>query len=183
MFSKNYWAGLIAGIFLLPNFAYADSIKFPNLCNADEFVVLSAAMESLDKNRNSQKNGKLVSLCTDKKNGKVQKFVYRYGKPGAVEMEQYASPSNKFHEATVEIAPSMVYDVIWFQKGSFNYYVCAGGGRIQGISVRVFNSGKKIFDQFSGSSWNEDFYQGDAYVDSKLNKDLISAKDPLDKLW
>jgi hypothetical protein len=60
MFSKNYWAGLIAGIFLLPNFAYADSIIFPNLCNADEFVVLSAAMESLDKNRNSQNDLALV---------------------------------------------------------------------------------------------------------------------------
>jgi len=44
MFSIIHRAGLISGLFLLPN-----------LCNTDEFVVLGAAMESLDKNRNSQK--------------------------------------------------------------------------------------------------------------------------------
>jgi hypothetical protein len=168
---------LYISLFCSPILSHAGGV--PNLCNLDEFIVLTATMGNFDKANQYHKNGKVVSICTDKEKGKLNKLVYRYGKVGAVEMEQFATPQNKFHQASITTSPKTGLDMIWFKKGNFNYYISSASGMGQGVFVTVFNSGKKIVDQFSGTEPLLDF-ETPGYIDEKLNRDLITYQNPID---
>ena len=71
----------------------------PSHCTADEYSIVNAWMGAVNATgggwRNS-KNGKLLSLCADKKTQPFTAITYRYGAQGKVELEVLATPQNKF---------------------------------------------------------------------------------------
>ncbi len=117
-------------------------------------------MDKLDGNGVVRKSGKLVSLCADKPREPFGRFVYRYGKPGEVEIEHVASAAERAALTSRATGPRMGEDIIAFLRGPFTYYVVEATGMGQGISVMVFKSGKKIADLFSGNDAGTDFRSG-----------------------
>ncbi|WP_153161852.1 hypothetical protein [Zoogloea sp. 1C4] len=117
----------------------------------------AARMGKLDGNGVVRKSGKLVSLCADKPKEPFGRFVYRYGKPGEVEIEHVASAAERAALTSRATGPRMGEDIFAFQRGPFTYYVVEATGMAQGISVMVFKSGKRIADLFSGNDAGTDF--------------------------
>ena len=69
------------------------SSAVPTHCQSDEYSVANAWIGSINANEGGWKNtkeGKLLSLCADKKTEPFAKLSYRYGAPGLVEFEAAA---------------------------------------------------------------------------------------------
>lgn len=140
----------------------------PSHCTADEYSIVNAWMGAVNATgggwRNS-KNGKLLSLCADKKTQPFTAITYRYGAQGKVELEVQATPQNKFKFAAVASAPRSGNDVLFFEKGDYTYYVSIATGMGSGVSLYVFKGMKKIVSHFSGNEQDEDYQLGPAEID------------------
>ncbi len=156
---------------------------FPSLCQPGEYAYLDARMGKFDGNGVVRKSGKLVSLCADKPKEPFGRFVYRYGKPGEVEIEHVATATEKAAITRRSTGPRMGEDIIAFLRGPFTYYVVEATGMGQGISVMVFKSGKKIADLFSGNDAGTDFQSGGLLVNfERPASPVFEKKAPKDAL-
>jgi hypothetical protein len=157
--------------FLLAVCFSANAQKIESHCTKSEFIILTAKMGKLEKDKFIP-NGKYLSLCSDTKKEPFSKFTYKYGKIGAIELEVVATPTSKFnlhHEMT---GPRMSDNIVWFTRGNTTYLINEAMGMTSGVWLYVYQGKKKIAEITSGLS-NENY-------DSDLgNVDMNKAKSPV----
>lgn len=127
---------------------------FPSHCLSGEFAVANARMATIDHSTGQpvlEKNGKILSLCSDKPIEPFTQFSYRYGPIGKVEFERKASQSKLFAIYRRSTSPHTGDDIVFFRSGQFTYYVAIAGGMGRGVSLHVFDHNKKILNLFSGT--------------------------------
>ena len=143
---------------------------FPTHCTSDEFVYLNAEMARVDYDAKGQtvltKNGKVLSLCTDRQSEPFGQFTYRYGTLGNVEMERNASRRDKFGVYGRSTSPQTGENIFFFTVGKLTYYVAVATEQGHGVSLYVFESHRGIVYLFSGTNLGTDFEFGPASVSS-----------------
>ena len=158
------------------------SSAVPTHCQSDEYSVANAWMGPINATEGGWKNtkeGKLLSLCADKKTEPFAKLSYRYGAPGLIEFEATATESKKFFVFSRPTSPHTGDDIIFFSNGNHTYYVAIAGGQGHGVSLRVYSGKKLIFDRFSGNYENEDYSVGPAEVNySGKGSHILKLKEP-----
>lgn len=180
-FSNLALAGLsIMTCLTLSGNALAQSKNFPTHCQPGEFAHINAKMGSFDKSNKLVKNGKILSLCADKAKEPFGQFTYRYGPVGKVELEQVATPKDKFFVFSRSTGPRMGEDIIYFSKGDYTYYVTEGTGMASGIALMVYKSGKKIVDQFSGNDMDEEYQSNQLVNFDKASSPVFTKRAPKD---
>ena len=112
---------------LLYTFLLIVSIKtanaeIPSHCAKGEVTLLTAQMGKV-VNGGFKSNEKILSLCVDGKKEPFNKLSYRYGKLGAVEMEQVATSQDRFFLHFKQTTPKTSDNAIWFLKGNTAYVV------------------------------------------------------------
>ncbi|MFZ6798987.1 hypothetical protein [Undibacterium sp. Di24W] len=145
----------------------------PSLCLDDESNLVSAWMGntvSTESGTKNKRDGKIVSVCTDSDKAPFQKVVYRYGLPERVELEMRASESTPLYFFNRSTSAHTGEDFIFFKNGIYTYYVVIAGGQANGVTLRIYNEKKLIFNRFSGIHDGEDFVVGPAEVDLKTRK-------------
>ncbi len=161
-----------------PSFA-ADETAMPTHCKADEFAYLNAKMGKIAYTPAGEfkvvKNGKILSLCADRRDGKATRLYYRYGAIGKVEMEEVATPQHKFWTYSQSTSPHTGQDLIFFRRGDYTYYVGIATGMGSGISLSVFKSRKEVVSLFSGNDGGD--YESELI---ELPPDLFADKQPED---
>lgn len=186
-----FLSALIASVFT-SQFPYAQTRgSFPTHCRSDEFTYLDARMATIeyrDKADRAEgysliKNGKVLSLCADKQQEPFGKLAYRYGRIGKVELENVATPSNRFEIFSQSTSPHTGENVISFSRGNFTYYITEAIGQGHGISLYVFKSGQKILDLFSGTGEGTDYQSGLIEMDfHKSSSPIFLVAPPKDNL-
>lgn len=152
---------------------------FPSLCHPDEHAVLNAKMGKFAKQGKGyelKQTGKIISLCADKPREPFGRLVYRFGTVSNTEMEQVATPSDRFGIYSRSTSPKTGENIISFRKGPFNYYVTEATGMGSGISVMVFQSGKRIANYFSGNDNKNEFQSNLEVVDFEKNSSPVFIK-------
>lgn len=162
------------------------AVDFPTHCQAGEVAFLNAKIGKFDQQNNLTQSGKILSLCADKPKEPFGKFVYRFGAIGHVEIEQVATPLDRFGVYTMSVGPKVGENIFSFSKGAINYYVAEAIGMGSGISLIATKSGKKIADFFSGNDNENDFQSNLDEVDFEKGSSPVfmkkAPKDRLDKL-
>ena len=139
---------------------------FPSHCAPDEYAILDSWMgevQATEGGWRSRKNGKFLSLCANSKSEPFTKVTYRYGFLGQEELAVVATQSAKFKIASIQLAPRLGTEVIFFNKGNHTYYVSVATGQGHGVSLEVFKGSKSIDSHFSGNDEGGDFKLGPAY--------------------
>jgi hypothetical protein len=178
---------LITGV-LICQLTFAESNSgFPSHCTPAEFAYLNAKMGKVEYDDRgipvTTKNGKILSICTDKKTEPFNKVVYRYGQIGKVEMEEIASATNRFGIFNRTTSPHTGENIISFSKGAYNYYVTEATAQGSGISLIVYKSGKQIVNMFSGNSYGTDFEAGLIELNfDKVSSPIFVKNEPSDRL-
>ena len=156
--------------------------RFPSHCNRDEFPVLNATMSRVVQHNGGIrfiKNNKLLSLCADRASEPYNKFTYRYGPLGAPEMERSASAKSKFALCSRSTTPHTGEDIVFFTVGKHTYYVAVATGQGSGVSLLVYESGRKVADLFSGNAEGTDFELGTATINYfRAGSNLFVVKEP-----
>lgn len=145
----------------------------PSHCKAGEHAIVDAWMGKVKPTSGGWRNtkdGKVVSLCADRKAEPYSAVTYRYGMPGKVELEVVATPQNRFGIASVSSLPRVGSHVVFFRRGEYTYYVAMATGMGSGVSLSVFQGQKKIVDHFSGNEPDEDYQLGPAEIRFEPNK-------------
>lgn len=154
----------------------------PTHCQASEYSIVNAWMgpvKATEGGWRNTKEGKLLSLCADKKTEPFAKLSYRFGALGLVEFEAVATESKKFFAFSRQTSPHTGDDIIFFSKGNRTYYVAIAGGQGHGVSLRVYSGKKLIFNRFSGNYENEDYSVGPAEVNySDTGSRILKIKEP-----
>lgn len=136
--------------------------NIPTHCKSGEFSYLNARMAKIvysPKRYDLVKNGKVLSICADKEEEPFGMIAYRYGKPGAVELEEIATANRKFNVFSIEDSP-VGNNIIFFNKGNFTYYVSEATNQGHGVHLFVYKSGKRVFKLFSGNDAGIDYEAG-----------------------
>lgn len=161
---------------------------FPTHCKPGEHTFLNARMATMEQDENgrllNKKNGKILSLCSDREAEPFGKFVYRYGRPGEVEFERIASKQSQFFIYNRATSPRTGEDDIFFSAGPFTYYVVINGGQARGVYLVVYKSKKETFRLFSGTDKGKDYQLGSAYYPRNFNlsrSPVFIVKDP--EVW
>lgn len=145
----------------------------PPHCGFGEHVLLSAKLGVHRAGAGGTSwtpNGKIVSLCTDRPDEPFGRITYRYGAPGAIEMEEVASGTRKFHSFLQTYKhPNQGF---FFDKGAYRYFVLEGTGMARGVTLVVYRNGKRILDLFSGTD--------DArYISRTHDLDVMAPQSPV----
>lgn len=182
---QNYMTLLASATFAAACMAFSGSAlaqakNFPTHCQPGEFAHINAKMGSFDKSNKLVKNGKILSLCADKAKEPFGQFTYRFGPIGKVELEQVATPKDKFSVSSRSAGPRMGEDIIYFSKGDYNYYVVEATGMGSGIFLYVYKSGKKIVDQFSGNDMDEEYQSNQLVNLDKASSPVFTKRAPKD---
>ncbi len=146
---------------------------FPTHCKSGEYSFLNAKMATMERDKVgrflNKKNGKILSLCSDRENEPFSKFVYRYGSPGKVEMERIATPEHQFFIYSRATSPHTGEDDIFFSVAPFTYYIIINGGQARGTELVIHKANKEVLRLFSGIDEGKDFQFGKAYFDRNFN--------------
>lgn len=154
-----------AAIVVLLAMAERASAAIPSHCKADEYPVLDAWMGetyATSGGWRSKKDGKLLSLCSDRAVHPFGKITYRYGFLGRVEFEKVGTLETPFKMASISTSPHTGEDLIFFRSGPFTYYVGVATAQGQGVVLQVFKGRKEVAFHFSGNFEGEDFQLGAA---------------------
>lgn len=167
--------------------AYAAVPKnFPTLCKSGEFAYLNARMAKIvysSKRYDLIKNGKILSICADGKTAPLKKIIYRYGKPGEVELEVVATAERKFNVFSIDETP-VGNNVIFFDRGDFTYYVTEATRQGHGIFLFVYKHGNKILELFSGNGDGVDYESGLIGINfDNPSSRVIKREAPKDVVW
>jgi hypothetical protein len=167
---------------------------FPTHCSQGEFPYLNAKMsrvhysENMDHSQGYElvKNGKVLSICSDRQKEPLNIITYRYGAPGKVEIEIKGTVVNKVGIFEQSTSPHTGENVFLFRIGHFTYYVTEATAQGSGIGLMVFNSGKRIAYLFSGNDSGHDYESGLFEINfSKASSPIFelreSSPDPLDQ--
>lgn len=150
----------VVALALVPYSVLAAGV-FPTHCKANEHAYLNAQMATVtylkDGSYKLTKNGKILSLCSEGQSEPLESMVYRYGPVGKVEMERVASRKSRFQVYSRSTSPHTGEKLVYFSVGKFTYYVTQATGQGTGISLVVFDAGKKVADLFSGNNEGVDY--------------------------
>lgn len=143
-----------ASVFFASPLSYANGLSAH--CKSKEVVYLNARMYRENKGALGNDTGKILSLCADKNQEPFTKFVYRYGAIGNVEMEEVATPANRFglswqSDPDVHAGEQSIS----FKREKYIYEVSEGMGMAAfGIRLTVYKSGKPILCLISGTDYD-----------------------------
>ncbi len=154
-----HWLSFLIGLGIA---ALAEpSNAFPTHCNPGEFAYLNAKMANYKTDSKgyflNEKNGKILSICTDSAKEPFGKVFYRYGAIGKVEMENVATSAAKWGIYNRTTSPHTGRNVFSFNVGKFNYYVGEETVQASGIQLIAYKSGKRVLHLFSGNSRGVDY--------------------------
>lgn len=155
---------VLSVMFAMMKCAFAD---VPTLCAVNEVAIVDAWMGhsyATQEGWRNKRDGKLLSLCTDRQQEPFGRLMYRYGLPGSIELEVGATKEKKFKFYFITSGPQVFENVIFFSKDGFTYYVSIADGQGSGVSLNVFNGKKQVFKRFSGNT-SDDFSLGAATMD------------------
>ena len=164
----------------------ADESIFPTHCKQSEFSYLNAKMAKIvysPHRYDLEKNGKILSICTDKKIEPFSMVAYRYGIIGKVELEEIATENKKFKIFDIYTHP-VGNNIIYFTKGDFTYYVSEATAQGHGVSLFVFKSNKEVLKLFSGNDSGIDYESG--LIDFNFEKSQSSVlirQRPKNTVW
>lgn len=161
--------------------AVAPIIKVVTLCAAGEKTIMAGRMQRVKKDAKGityVPNGKFASLCANSSDEPISAMVYRYGKPGAIEMEEVASPQRKFFVFYDSIGPKAGSDTVWFSKGDYRYQISAGTGMGRGVALTVHKGGKQVVDLFSGLEDEDHFSATEGISFDAPKSPVLSLKTP-----
>lgn len=160
--------------------------QVPTHCTAAEKTFISARMQKVHTSKAGitySPTGKVLSICINAQGKSITQMTYRYGPPGNVELEQVASPTSRFAIFTRSTSPHTGENIIGFNKGSFHYYVSDALGQGNGVSLVVFDNGKRITDLFSGTDEGTDFVSlRDEFDFNAIKSPVLVRKAPVDHL-
>jgi hypothetical protein len=157
-------------------------IKVITLCKAGEKTLMAGRMNLQKTNDKGGiyyvPNGKFASLCANSVDEPITSMVYRYGKPGAIDMEEVATPQRKFSVFYEQGGPAFGTNIAWFKKGEFTYQIGAGVGMARGVSVTVHKGDKPIVGLFSDLD-DEDHFSNTYGIDFKNpTSPVLNGKEP-----
>lgn len=166
--------------------AFAGDSMFPTHCKQSEFSYLNAKMAKIvysPQKYDLVKNGKILSICTDKETEPFSMIAYRYGVIGKVELEEIATKNRKFKIFDIYTHP-VGNNIIYFTKGDFTYYVSEATAQGHGIGLIVFKSNKEILNLFSGNDFGIDYESGliDFNFEKSQSPTVIRQK-PKNTVW
>lgn len=139
----------------------------PTLCAINEVSIVDAWMGHTYATQDGWRNkrdGKLLSLCTDREQEPFDRLVYRYGVPGTIDLEVGATKEAKFKFDFITSGPQTFENIIFFSKDGFTYYISIADGQGSGVRLAVFKGRKRVFNRFSGNT-SDDFSLGVATMD------------------
>lgn len=143
----------------------------PSLCKSTEHPILNAQMGKQDKALKFSPNGKVLSLCADRKTEPFSEVVYRFGKLEKIELEVIGNTAFKFYLHSEQTSPKTADSTIWFSKGQTVYLVNECSGMCSGVWLYVFQGGKKIAEMVSPT-------EGETYVSNIGSIDFSKVKSP-----
>lgn len=152
-------------------------MKAVSLCTPGEQTIMTGRMQTSKtsaKGTTLTPNGKFASLCANSSVEPIASMVYRYGKPGSIEMEEAASTARKFFVHYESGGPNVGTNIVWFTKGEYRYEIGAGVGMGRGVSVTVHKGGKQVADLFSDLE-EEDHYSNTYDIDFESPKSPVLA--------
>ena len=156
-------------------------IKVVSLCASGEQTIMAGRMKQVKRSAKGTTfvpNGKFASLCANSINEPIVTMVYRYGKPGAIEMEEAASKERKFFVYYESGGPNFGTNIVWFTKGEYRYAIGAAVGMGKGVSVDVYKGSKGVAELFSDLE-EEDHYSNTYGIDFDAPKSpALLFKDP-----
>lgn len=157
--------------------------KVPTLCKQEEFPYLNAKMAKVVNQKESgyhlENNGKILSICVDKDKEPFGKLIYRYGVIGQVEMEREATSKKKFYIYDMATSPHTGRNIFWFKSGAYTYIVTEATAQGSGIGLKVFKSGIKVVDLFSGNDRGSDYESGLIDINFSIeNSPIFIVKKP-----
>ncbi len=171
---------------LLCGAACCAQAQFTSHCTAAERSFISAKMQRVHTSKAGttfSPTGKVLSICINLQGKTITQMRYRYGVPGNVEFEQVASESDRMGIFTRSTSAHTGENIISFNKGSFHYYVTESMGQGSGVSLMVFNNGKRITDLFSGNNEGTDFVSlKDDFDFDEIKSPVLVKKAPVDPL-
>lgn len=127
-------------------------------CLPEEKLILNANMgRGIDDS--FKPNGKVLSLCADNSKEPMNRVVYRYGKIGAVELEQIATPQAKLNVDSGYV-PKTPISIFWFQKGNLIYAIKEFSGMANLIKLEVY-SGKNIISELYAREFDSNIFSID----------------------
>src|SRR5665647_1605910 len=185
MLPIQFKAAMVASSLLCCGYSWAQA-TVPTHCTAAERTFISAKMQKVHTSKGNitySPTGKVLSICINPQGQAITQMTYRYGPPGNVEFEQSASTASKMAIFTRSTTPHTGENIIGFNKGSFHYYVSDALGQGSGVSLVVFDNGKKITDLFSGNDEGTDFYSlRDEFDFDAIKSPVLVRKAPVDDL-
>ncbi len=146
----------------------ASPLTLPSLCLVREFAILDAAVRPLGappSDPAAASRARFVSLCGDRPREPFGRVVYRFGRPGRIELEQTASPSRRFRLWTRSTSPHSAENIIGFSVGAVRYDVGIATVMASGVIVRAFAGRRQVAELVSGTEEGVDFRLGPAAVD------------------
>jgi hypothetical protein len=146
----------------------------PSHCRDNEFSIVDAWVgELMAKPVNdsyvNKKNRKLLSLCADAEKEPYSIIHYRYGSADKVEMEYKADASNPMNFESTSLG-KIGYDIFFFKRGNFTYYVSIQSAMGSGVSLKVYEGNKRIVNRFSGTEEGVDFVWAGESIDTRKKK-------------
>lgn len=145
----NKFLVMVASMLLFPGSSLSQSH-----CLKNETIILNAEVGKLDKNKDFQPNGKILSLCADRNKEPFLQLAYRYGKIGGIELEERFSESKKV-DLHVEI-DQYPHDKIQysysfsFYRGKIKYQVSKRIGWMEdAMGDLIVSQNEKILARFS----------------------------------
>lgn len=163
-------------ILLIAFFSINSYSQVPTHCTQNEFSLLNAKMGKLEKDK-FKSNEKILSLCADKAKEPYGSLAYRYGKIGAVEIENISTTQSKMFVYFEQTTPKTSDNAMWFKKGNFTYVVKECMGMCDGIYLFVFQNGKKIAELISP---NQELYDSNItnITMEKIKSPIFVNKNP-----
>ena len=183
----NMISSLAASLLLMICFEAQAQTETPEilvvtLCLPGEQTLMAGRMQQVKNDAKGityKPNGKYASLCANSTDESITSMVYRYGKPGSIEMEEIASAQRKFFVYYEVGGPSFGTNNVWFNKGDYRYEISAGVGMARGVWVNVHKGAKQLVELFSDLG-DEDHYSNTLGINfSKPKSSILMAKTPL----
>jgi len=162
--------------FLLSTFTLFAYSQVPSHCKKEEFSLLNAKMGKMQKDK-FVSNDKVLSLCADKPKEPYGSLAYRYGKLGAIEIENIATPQSNMFVYFEVTSPKTSDNVIWFKKGNYLYLVNECMGMCSKVYLYVFQNGIKIAELVSPDS---ELFDSDLsnITQEKIKSPIFKKKNP-----
>lgn len=147
---------------------HAAAASLPSLCFRGEYAIVDASVRPfgvLASKRVETLQERFVSICADRAHEPYWRVVYRFGRPGHIELQRAATPSKRFRLWTRSTSPHTGENLIGFSVGAIRYDIGIATVMGSGVIVRAFTGRRQLVNLASGTTEGVDFRMGPAAVD------------------